>query len=542
MVDVFPWKAIGISRPYTHINNSNSSSLRGKLMSATNTLAAKDEIANISISRRRFIANSTAAGTALSLASVVNLAHAASEDVVYRSAVEIAAMIRNKEISSVDTVKACYARIDAVNPTINAVVAFCRERALAEAKEADAMLAAGKTLGPLHGVPFTIKDSFDTTGLVSTGGTLGRKNFIPGKDATVVARSRAAGGILLGKTNTPEFTLGGGARGTYNLVYGQTYNPYKKGYNPAGSSGGAGAIVAAAGSYFDIGSDYGGSIRGPSNVNGIAGIKPTLGRLPRTGHIVGYGGPYDSFQETGPMARRVADLILLLPIMAGPDDWDAAMAPVPLGDPTKVNLKNLRVAYYTDDGINTPTKEIQSLAKTCADYFKKLGCTVKEDKPPKMKELAEARNKFSRASDGDNMRRLLKKHGTTEASPGLRITGEELPSSEFTYWCETMDALKSEQLAWVEQYDLIICPVNANPPKAVPPEFVRAPGTGGGGYTSNYNTTGWPAGVVRAGTSKDETGLPLGIQVIGQPWKDDVVLAAMAFIEEKTGGWQKTPI
>ncbi len=512
-------------------------------MNTEAVVVSLQDLASRSVSRRRFIGTTAAMGTALSLTRFSSTAHAASEELIYKSASEIAAMIRNKQVTSVEAVTACYARIDAVNPKINAVVMQCRERALAEAAVADAMLASGKSMGPLHGVPFTVKDSFDTAGVVSTGGTLGRKNFIPGKDATVVARARAAGAILLGKTNTPEFTLGGGARGTYNLVYGQTYNPNNIKYNPAGSSGGAGAIVAAAGSFFDIGSDYGGSIRSPANVNGIAGIKPTLGRVPRTGHIVGYGGAFDTFQETGPLARRVEDLILLLPILQGPDDWDAAMAPVPLGDPMKVDLKSLRVAFYTNDGINEPTAEIQSVVKQCVGYFTKLGCKVKEDKPPKMKELAEARQKFSGADGGDHMRRLLKLHGTTQASPGLNVGGEELPSADFTKWCEVMDGIKSEQLTWLEQYDVIICPVNANAPKPVPPEFVRPPGSGGnGGYTSQYNTTGWPAGVVRAGTSKDEPGLPLGIQVIGQPWRDDIVLAVMAHIEKQTGGWQKTAI
>jgi amidase len=451
-------------------------------------------------------------------------------------------MIREKQISAVEAVNMCYARIDDVNPTINAVVAMCRERALAEAQEADAFLAAGKAKGPLHGVPFTVKDSFDTAGVVSTGGTLGRKNYVPGKDATVVARVRAAGAILLGKTNTPEFTLGGGARGTYNLVYGQTLNPYNTAYSPAGSSGGAGAIVAAGGSFFDIGSDYGGSIRSPAYVNGIAGIKPTLGRVPRTGHIVGYGGPFDSFQETGPMARRVEDLALLLPLMSGPDNWDAAMAPVPLGDPAKVELRKLRIAYYTTNGETDPSPEIQRLVKQCAGYFKDLGCKTTEDKPPKMKELADARQKFSGANDADHMRRMLAKHGTLQASPGLRLTGELLPSADFTRWCEVMDSIKSEQLSWFEKYDLIVCPANAKPPQKVPAEFVRPPGSGNGSYTSQYNTTGWPAGVVRAGTSTEEPGLPLGIQLIGQPWRDDVVLAAMAHVEKQAGGWQKTPI
>jgi len=512
-----------------------------KLAESTSPLA--ELLHRTLISRRKFVSVSIASGTALGLVSFSRNALAADDKFVFKSATEAARMIRNKEISAVDAVKACYARIDAVNPKLNAVVAFCRERALAEAAEADAMLAAGKLKGPLHGVPFTVKDSFDTAGVVSTGGTLGRKEFVPGKDATVVARARAAGAILLGKTNTPEFTLGGGARGTYNLVYGQTYNPYNTLYSPAGSSGGAGSIVAAGGAFFDIGSDYGGSIRSPANVNGIAGIKPTLGRVPRTGHIVGYGGAFDTFQETGPLARYVEDLELLLPILIGPDNSDATMAPVPLQDPAKVDLKKLRVAFYTTNGDTNPTDEIQAVVKKCVGYFSSLGCKVTEDKPPKMKELAEARTKFSNADGGDHMRRLLHKHNSLQASPGLNLgSGEQIPSAEFTAACEVMDSIKSEQLTWLEQYDLIICPANAKPPEKIPFEFVRPSGTGGGSYTSQYNTSGWPAGVVRAGTSTQEAGMPLGIQVVGQPWRDDVVLAAMAYIEKQTGGWQAPPL
>jgi len=498
------------------------------------------------VSRRRFMYASAAVGTALAFTRFAPNAYGvvAADDPLAMSATQIAKMIREKKITSVETVKRCFARIDEVNPKINAVVAFCRERALAEAAEADAMLAAGKTKGPLHGVPFTVKDSFDTAGVVSTGGTLGRKDYVPGKDATVVARARAAGAILLGKTNTPEFTLGGGGKGTVNLVYGLTKNPYNTNYQPSGSSGGAGAIVAAAGAYFDIGSDYGGSIRGPAFANGIAGIKPTLGRVPRTGHIVGYGGPYDTFQETGPLARRVEDIALLLPILMGPDDSDATMAPVPLGDPAQVDLKKLRVAFYTTNGERDPTPEIQELVKTCVGYFKKLGCKVTEDKPPKMKELAEARQKFNGGTGGDNMRRLLKKHGTTQASPGLRLDGELLSSADFTRYCEEMDAIKSEQLAWLEKYDLIVCPASQRAPITLdyePPEG-REASRRGSSYTSQYNTTGWPAGVVRAGTSSDAPDMPLGIQVVAQPWRDDIVIAAMAHIEKQTGGWHQTTI
>ncbi|MFT4046292.1 MAG: amidase [Solimonas sp.] len=491
------------------------------------------------LSRRRFIGATAATAGGLALARFSPAAFAAPPDeLLSKSVTEIAAMLKARQVAAVDLVQRCYARIDAVNPKINAVVATCRERALAEAQEADAMLAAGKSKGPLHGVPFTIKDSFDTEGVVSTGGTLGRKDYVPGKDATVVARARAAGGILLGKTNTPEFTLGGGGKGTVNLVYGLTKNPYNTGYQPSGSSGGAGAIVAAYGAYFDIGSDYGGSIRGPAFANGIAGIKPTYGRVPRTGHIVGYGGPFDNFQETGPLARHVADLALLLPILQGPDGRDAAMVPVPLGDPAKVDLSRLRVAWYVNNGQMPASAEMQALVKQCLGYFEKLGCAVKQDAPPKMKELGDVRSTFSSADGREYMRRMLARHGTRQASPGLRLDGEVIPSAEFTAACERMDAIKSEQLAWFEQYDLIVCPASQRAP--IPLDWTPPGGRdarSGMSYTSEYNTTGWPAGVVRAGTSKEAPGLPIGIQVVAQPWRDDIVLAALAHIEKQTGGW-----
>ncbi|MCR6650428.1 MAG: amidase [Cellvibrionaceae bacterium] len=494
-------------------------------------------------SRRRFVTTAAGAGAALYFLPFGG-AYAATTntDLLGKSTLEIARLIANRDVTSLEVVQACLARIDAVNPKINAVVAICRERALAEAALADAMLAEGRSMGPLHGVPFTVKDSFDTAGVVTTGGTLGRKKFVPGKDATVVARVRAAGAILLGKTNTPEFTLGGGGKGTVNLIHGVTRNPYHLDYQPSGSSGGAGAIVAAGGAYFDIGSDYGGSIRGPAFANGIAGIKPTLGRLPRTGHIVGYGGPFDSFQETGPLARHVEDMALLTAIMNGPDDWDATMAPVPLGDPAKVDFKNLRVAWYDSNGMMAPTKEVQKLVKQCVGYFKKAGSKVKEDMPPKMEQLAEIRGKFNGAEGREHIQRLLKLHATTQASPGLRTDGDIVTSADFTRLCEEMDAIKSEQLAWFEQYDLIVCPASQRAPipldhPLLPPEQ-RAKAS----YTSQYNTTGWPAGVVRAGTSKDAPGLPLGIQLVAQPWRDDLVIAAMALVEKETGGWVPPPL
>ena len=254
----------------------------------------------------------------------------------------LAASLGRGEISSEAVVRAFLDRIEAVNPRLNAVVQLRAEGALEEARAADRVPAEKR--GALHGVPMTIKDSLDTAGLVTTGGTKGRAAFVPAEDATVVRRVRAAGAIVLGKTNTPDLTL---SYETSNLVYGRTNNPFDVSRTSGGSSGGAAAIVAAGGSPVEIGSDTGGSIRLPAHCCGIAGIKPTAGRVPRTGHIINYEGASQFLTHIGPLARHVDDLALVLGIIAGPDGVDPHVMPVPLGDPSVVRLPGLRVGYYS---------------------------------------------------------------------------------------------------------------------------------------------------------------------------------------------------
>ncbi|MFX0199042.1 MAG: amidase, partial [Candidatus Hodarchaeota archaeon] len=224
--------------------------------------------------------------------------------------------MRNKEVSSEEVVKAHLERIEEVNPKLNAVVLLTAESALHQAREADAALARGEIKGPLHGVPVTIKDNIETAGVVSTSGTKGRSSFVPAHDATVAARMWAAGAIMLGKTNLPEFGL---AFETDNLVYGRTNNPYDLSRTPGGSSGGEAAIIASGGSPLGLGNDMGGSIRLPSHFCGLAGIKPTTDRVPRTGHFPPPLTGLDPLWQAGPMARRVEDLILTLPIIARVD-------------------------------------------------------------------------------------------------------------------------------------------------------------------------------------------------------------------------------
>ncbi len=469
----------------------------------------------------------------------------AEEDPLFMSATRLAVAIRQKRLSAREVTDLHIARIGATSPVINAVVATCFERARREADDLDARAARGDFAGPLHGVPMTVKDSFDTEGVVSTGGTLGRQGFIPGRDATVVARARAAGAILLGKTNTPEFTLGVGPKGTDNLVYGLTRNPYGQTYQPGASSGGSAANVAAGGAGFDIGSDVYGSIRDPSHACGVVGLKPTQGRLPRTGHIIDYGGLFDSFQQVGPIARRVEDLALLMPILNGPDDRDAACAPVPLGDPAAVDLSGLRVAFYPHNGDNPPSEEIQALVRACAADLEVAGCRVSPDMPPLMAELAALRGRYSSATGGYLMRTLLERAGTDRPYPGVDFSSPDAPSSELTAYAEELDAVRSAQLRWFQSYDVILCPASTRAAlpldREVPPPPTPPPGRPRRSpyYLGIYNAAGWPAGVVRAGTSTDDPGIPLGVQVIGRPWREDQVIAVLARIESSFGGYRR---
>ena len=456
------------------------------------------------------------------------------DDIIYSSATTLAHAIKDKEASSVEVVDAHLERIKEVNPKLNAVVQLAEERARSEAREADAALAKGQSKGALHGVPITIKDSLDTEGIVTTWGTMGRKSFVPNVDSTVVARLRAAGAIVMGKTNTPELTM---AYETDNLIYGATCNPYDLTRTPGGSSGGAGAIIASGGSPLDMGSDTGGSIRQPSHFSGIAGIKPTSGRVPRTGHAMPHSmGALDILTQIGPMARYVEDLALALPIISGVDWRDPAIVPMPLGDPNDVDLSTLRIAMHTDNGICTPTEDVMQVVRDAANALNGVVSVIDERRP-------EALEKYSEIADLDTdgsawLSRLLARSGTTEIHPwsnDLIETAEAVTADKFSAVLEEQDEFRSDMLAFMEDYDAILCPPAARP--AVPL------GTWNDDenkdlftYTAVYNVTGWPGAVVRGGTSPE--GLPIGVQVVARPWREDVALALAARLETELGGFQ----
>ena len=444
----------------------------------------------------------------------------------------IAQAIRDKEIRSVELVRECLDRIDQVNGKLNAVIYSNAERALKLAAKADEDLRAGNIHGPLHGIPMTIKDSLDTNDTITTWGTTGRTDFRPGRDATCVARLREAGAILVGKTNTPEFTL---SFQTDNLIFGPTKNPFDLNRTPGGSSGGAAAIIAAGASLFDIGTDTGGSVRLPSHFCGITGIKPTTGRVPCTGNALPSSGLIAPLSQPGPMARYVSDLSYLLPLIAGPDLLDPNTVPAEWKNPDDVDIQSLRFGFHSDNGIKTPIGEIVDTIDSVVDLMKQHSMTCTPARPAGIEMSEFIRSRVFSADGGDLVELLLEDCRTKTPSPRIQLQidnrAPEIDQREFAQVMTLWDNFRSSMLAYFEDFDILICPVNAS--TAIPideREDMRAYT-----YTSTYNLTGWPGVVIRAGT--DNAGLPIGVQILARPFREDHCLAVAAWLEAHLGNF-----
>jgi amidase len=455
---------------------------------------------------------------------------------IFESATHLANAIAQGDISAREAVEAFLNRIHSVNPMLNAVVQLREEEALQEALQADEELTHGELRGALHGVPMTIKDSFDTRGVITTWGTPGRRDHVPERDATVVARLKAAGGILLGKTNTPELTL---SYATDNAVYGRANNPYNISRTPGGSSGGAAAIVAAAGSAFDIGSDTGGSIRLPAHFCGIAGLRPTAGRVPRTGHAIPPGGAVDRLTTVGPLARTIEDLAFILPIIAGPDAGDPVIAPVHIGDYREVDLERLHAGVYTDNGICSPEPDIVGAVEGAAEIVAQRGVEVEQVSPPGIDQSLDTFNDLMLAFTLPWARRALQGAGTlpSEITVEGLLGAREPTAAECWSALDRWDAFCRRMLSSMADYDLLLSPVTAY---AAYPHAAVGDEDPCFSYTNTYSLTGWPVAVVRAGTTAE--GLPIGVQIAAKPWREDVAFAIGAVLEGALGGWQPPSI
>jgi amidase len=464
------------------------------------------------------------------------------DPIYYSSATAIAEAIKSKKISSEEVTKAFLDRINEVNPKINAVVQLTEEQALLSARKADNDLADGENFGPLHGVPITIKDSFDTVGIISTAGTLGRSNYIPKKDAAVVQRLKQAGAIVMGKTNTPELTLAGE---TDNLVYGRTNNPYDLSRIPGGSSGGAAAIVSVGGAAFDVGTDTGGSIRNPAHCCGLCGLKPTSGRVPRTGHIISYLGYDQALTTAGPITRHVEDLIKILPIISGSDGTDPYIYDLPFGDPNKVTVSELKYAFYSDIGGITADPEVNQMMRNIVGELTNENTDIEEAQPGIIEETTELFFEILGVDKGCGANRILAAAGTEKISPLLEWArapeeGFATPSIspiQFVDHFEKWAMFNSTMTSFYKDHDIILCPASS---MAAPVHGFKELAMNTLSYTATYNMTGWPVAVVRAGASS--SGLPIGIQIVGKPWQEHKVLAVAKYVEETFGGFQPPDI
>jgi len=468
-------------------------------------------------------------------------------DLTFFPAVTMAEHIRERKLSPVELADAHLAKIDRLNAKLNAFVHVDVDRVRREARAAEARVMSGGTLGPLHGVPITIKSSLDVAGLRCEAGTRLRAGLIATQDAPLVTRLRNAGAIVLGTTNTPELLM---AWETDNLLYGRTNSPWDLERTPGGSSGGEAAAIAAGMSAGGVGSDAGGSIRVPAHFSGICGLKPTPGRIPSTGHFPPSGGPFALIGVVGPMARTVADVKALFEVMQGSDDGDACAAPVPLRWSKEDEVKNLRIGYFEDDGRTPVTPETRAAVRTAAEALRRAGFQVEPFRPDGLEEARVLWKKFFVKSGGWLIGPMFRGR-EHDLSPILKQFLEwsaaepELTGETFLNAWIRRDMLRADFLAQMQKYPILLCPAAAIPAFRHGERSWQVDGKtvdylDAWSYTEWFNLLGNPAAVVPASHSPE--GLPIGVQIVGRPWEEEQVLAVAAALERECGVWKILPI
>jgi amidase len=395
-----------------------------------------------------------------------------------------------------------------------------------------------------------VKDTIDTEGLRTTSGSRLRKNYIPDRDATTVARLKAAGAIILGKTNAPEMAI---AYETNNPVFGRTNNPHNVQMTPGGSSGGEAAAIAACLSPAGIGSDLSGSIRVPAHFCGIVGLKPTTGRVPMDGHTPSATGLLSLGACIGPMARTVADLALLFKVIADPPPSGLTDRASSLAEGTAA-LRGLQVAWYADDGIAPVTDQTRNAVAAAAKALGDADLEVSEAKPPGISRGTSLWIDLFSGAVTEQLREFYRgreDEAGPQVSPYLCDREDEANLEGKINKAERVAAavLEREQwredlLQWMETTPLILAPVGATPAFEHGAQRVEVNGQSisvfrAFGYSQTFNVFGLPSVVVPAGRTAE--GLPIGVQIVGRPFEEQTVLAAAAVIEEALGGWQLCP-
>ncbi len=468
------------------------------------------------------------------------------EELAFDSAADLLELISTKQISPVELTELYFRRIDRLDSRLNSFLLLNHDEAMETAKSAEEAIIRGDELGPLHGLPIPIKDSQMTKGLRTTSGSLVFKDRIPERDAAVVERVRAAGAIILGKTNVPEFGMVGSCENRLG-EFGR--NPWNTDYTPGGSSGGAAAAVAAYLCPLATGSDGGGALRIPANFCGIYAIKPTQGR------VSGYSGQEDSpmpsmFPQNGPLSRTVRDSALLLQALAGPDRRDpTSLREIPPDFVAALDreISGSRIAWSPDFGFADVDREVLEVTSTAAQVFEGLSCRV-EESDLVMAAPYDTFGAIIATHSYANLGTYLQTHADqlTEAALFLLERGATVTAVEYARALGQIDLLKARMTDLFEEYELLLSPTACftafpygqfpgkwSPERAFPDQYWN------GAFTLPINVIGHPAATIPAGFSAD--GLPIGLHIVGRKGDEATVLAASAAFERASPWIQRKP-
>ena len=470
-------------------------------------------------------------------------------DIPFLSLAELAGFIERKEITPVDAVEAYLARIEDVNPKLNAFITVLKEQALQEAASATSQIANGRYLGPLHGIPVGVKDQIHTRGIRTTDASKLREHFVPEIDATVVVNLKKAGAIVLGKLNMTEFAMGD----PITSAFGVTHNPWENGRNPGTSSTGSGAATAACLCATSLGEDTGGSVRGPAANCGLTGIRPSWGRVSR----FGVDGASWSFDTIGPISRTVEDCAITLSGIAGYDPNDPYTWNVPVPDYRQAltgNIRGIRVGIVKEliDPENSGvTKEVRDSVLAATDTLAELGANVGEVSLPLttisgvvMRTLTST-ERVSLNPDWLRDRPQDFHHNTRVAF----MTGTLIPSQTYYKAQKARTLVRRQVLEAFDDFDVLIQPTNPSPPgimdltPGVRSKEQAANALKDSNFRGLYSLTGNPALSVCCGFTDGEKPLPLGLQIAGRPFDESTVLKiAHAYEQSTTWHTRKPPI